>query len=39
MLNENNAETDERIVQILNKSGPNIWDAVNIMLEYVCEAR
>ena len=39
MLNENTADADERIVQILHKSGPNIWNAVEIMLEFVSEAQ
>ena len=39
MLNENSADSDERIVQILHKSGQNIWQAVEIMLEFVSEAQ
>ena len=39
MLNENSADSDERIVQILHKSGPNIWEAVEIMLEFVSETQ
>ena len=39
MLNENSTDSDERIVQILDKSGPNIWEAVEIMLEFVSEAQ
>ena len=39
MLNENSADSDERIVQILDKSGPNIWEAVEIMLEFVSETQ
>ena len=39
MLNENTADADERIVQILHKSGPNIWTAVEIMLEHVSETQ
>ena len=37
MLIENTADADERIVQILHKSGQNIWEAVDIMLEHVAE--
>ena len=39
MLNENSTDSDERIVQILDKPGPNIWEAVEIMLEFVSEAQ
>ena len=39
MLNENTPDSDERIVQILHKSGPNIWEAVDIMLEFVAEVQ
>ena len=39
MLNENKAEIDERIVQMLDRSGSNIWDAVQMMLEFVSEAQ
>ena len=37
MLNENKAEIDERIVQMLDRSGSSIWDAVQMMLEFVSE--
>ena len=39
MLIENTADADERIVQILHKSGQNIWEAVDIMLEHVAETQ